>query len=803
MDNNIQIVDQVMQDYQQQHGSPANSFSMEGGDAPAMPEVVEELLEIMRIDRETRICGIGKIVAGKREEAIKAKNISGIERIWAEDEEYYVGIDDANRHTATYIKPPGMTGGLSRSKVNDPSRSSAFFNITGQFCDSASARMGDILIPAGDWNFAVKPTPVPDKEKDDSGPLSPPAPTDASPSPLDTQQKKSSLAPDPESRESQIADTVNRAELQIRDWLVGCSFHSEERKVLDDCVRIGTGILKGPIPKKNRAQIVRDAEGKVSVEYREEIVPASYRVSPWDFFPDPSCGDNVHDGSFVLERYMMTPRQLRDLKGVPGFLSEQIDKVLDEGPSKKNYDGGLRRALTVDTDDQSYEVWYYYGDVCLDDLNAMQVPSASDGGKEYVPAVVVIINDTPIKAFLNPLDSGDFPYDVIPWQPQQGIPWGIGVARKGRVPQDMLNAAARAMMDNAGLSSGPQLVIRSNAIRPADGSWMLTPRKIWLTTDVSDVRSAADAISAINIPMMQNELLAIIQQAYKMMEDSTGVLFIMQGQQGSAPDTVGGMELLHRNATATLRRIARVFDERITEPHIRRYYSYLLQHGPDDCKGEMQIEAIGSTAMVEREIQVMELTQLLQFSLNPVFGLDPEMTMNEILIAKRFIPSKLQMSDAKKKQMSSQPQVIPAVEAAKIRADATLRTEQIRAASAMHKAQITMDRDTAYTNAMTQQNRDNAISRKEELQIKREAALLKRDQAMADYANQRSISLDKEKALLAKAAMTLRVQSQMAKDANALSHSGNVANHHVAMAQVAASLAEPPGKAANGEGFTQ
>jgi hypothetical protein len=71
-----------------------------------------------------------------------------------------------------------------------------------------------------------------------------------------------------------------------------------------------------------------------------------------------------------------------------------------------------------------------------------------------------------------------------------------------------------------------------------------------------------------------------------MMEDSTGLPMLLQGQLGKAPDTVGGMTMLNNNASAVLRRLARTFDDCVTEPHIRRYYAWLLQYGEDDEKGD-------------------------------------------------------------------------------------------------------------------------------------------------------------------------------------------------------------------------
>ena len=47
-------------------------------------------------------------------------------------------------------------------KESSENRCTAFFNITRQFVDSAAARAGDILLPSNDWNFAIKPTPIPE-----------------------------------------------------------------------------------------------------------------------------------------------------------------------------------------------------------------------------------------------------------------------------------------------------------------------------------------------------------------------------------------------------------------------------------------------------------------------------------------------------------------------------------------------------------------------------------------------------------------------------------------------------------------
>jgi hypothetical protein len=67
---------------------------------------------------------------------------------------------------------------------------------------------------------------------------------------------------------------------------------------------------------------------------KEEIKPASKRIDPWNFYPDGACGENIHNGAYTWERDYLTPRQLKDLKGTPGYIDSQIDKCLEEGPQK-------------------------------------------------------------------------------------------------------------------------------------------------------------------------------------------------------------------------------------------------------------------------------------------------------------------------------------------------------------------------------------------------------------------------------------------------------------------------------------
>ena len=727
----------------------------------------------------------------KRDEAIAGRKNSGIEEEWVLAEEAYQGIDDANRGSIAMGKPSSPHGGYVNSKPAQKStRSTVLLNITRPYVDAASARVGDMLLPTDDRNWAIKPTPIAETAK----------------------SLMSQLNGVPAEQAQAIIQKVNAeakqasdgAQSQIEDWLVQCQWHAEFRKMIEDCARLGTGVLKGPVPVKKRTKVVTQIDGAMALVIKESIGPETKCISPWNLFPDADCGESIHDGGFIWEVDTITAKRIRDLRGLPGYIDAQIDKVLEQGPQSRSTDASQYKQQKA-KDSDVYEIWYYYGMAEREDLIAAGVEVPEEGDTS-VPAILTVINDIVVKGALNPLDSGEFPYDVMPWQRKSDQPWGTGIAVQINTPQRMLTAAVRNMMDNAGLSAGPQMVIRRNAITPADGQWTLTPRKIWWVNDGADVAAVNQAFMAVNIPTLQQELNNIIQLALKMAEDVTGLPMLMQGQAGAAtPDTVGGMQMLNNNASSVLRRIARLVDDKVTEPHIRRYYDWLMEYGEDDSiKGDFQIDARGSSALVERDLQNQAILQMGQMVMNPAFGVDPEKWFTEALRAQRLDPQRFLMDEEKRAAMAQQPQATaPQIQAAQIRAQADAQKTQItlqaevqnlreelasreriagmQTQAAVQKMQLDTDRDTVYVQAQQERDGTNAQAKMAELQLKERIAMLQ-------YATQEKISLETVKAKLAGDAMKLQVQKELAgSDGKG--------------PQIATPVVEPAGRAPDGEAF--
>lgn len=643
-----------------------NPQNMEAeGEGPPVETEEEKQARIAKLD------GLGLALAKKRSDAIQARERSGIEIQWLEDDEAYQGIDDQNRNehgNSWRTKPPGQI----TPQAAGATRSTVFIPLTRPYCDAGSARFADMILPDDDQNWAIEPSTLPELVGLSEGKLPPQMRTQFAQLPDQSKvqdevakasAKAAALIKDAKEKAKKAADRIN-------DWQIQSQYHAELRKVIEDAARIGTGVFKGPVPIKTK--VVAWKDGNLIIN--EGIAPGSVRVDPWNFFPEGTCGQNIHKGSYTFERDKFSERQLADLKGMPGYIDEQIDACISEGPFRAIAVADAKDAqYTTEAEDKRYEIWWFYGNLGKEELLAAGC-ECPEGEHPSIPAQVTMVNNRVIRATLNPLDTGDFPYDVFPWQRKAGMPWGDGIARQGRTPQRVTNAAYRNMMDNAGLSAGPQIVLNRGMLVPADGVDALTPRKQWWVAEGAEVDDIRKAMTFFVIPSNQAELMEIVRSGMKMMEDATGLPMLLQGQIGSAKgEPLGTVELANNNAGTVLRRLARTFDDCITEPHIRRYYTWLLQYGEDDEKGDFVINARGSSALVERNMQAQQLGQLLALSANPIYKKDPAKVMDQFLKGLKFDPSTMDYDDEDWKKLVaqlSQPQ------------DTTLQVAQLRAQSA-------------------------------------------------------------------------------------------------------------------------
>ena len=818
--------------------------------------------------RVQQLYNLGITVAQKRSDAIEYRKQSGIEEEWAEDEEYYGGIDEANRSdsSAWRTRPPGQLN----TQPSVGTRSTVFVNITGPYVDTAAASMADMLLPVDERGWAIMARPVPELAALATGKKIPrllllaaaqaypipfaPAPvagsSGVSPTPSATGAPPAAgasvpLAPNPIAQDIQqifqargdwvaqhvakansiieiAAACAQKAEKRIEDWHIECQFHREIRDSIHDAARIGTAVLKGPIPFKQRGVMFRDNE----LIIEEKIQPKSKRIPPWSLYPDPACGENIHNGSYIFEEDDISERQLTDLIDLPGYIKSEILACIKEGPKKAiaNPSKDINKFSHFDKAQKKFQVWYMYGYLTREDLIAAGCEDMPDLMRAKMPAIVTMVNDRVIRASMNPLDSGDFPYDVMPWKKRAGHWAGKGVAREMRTQQKQVNAGWRSLMDNAGLASGPMIIFRQGMVWPSDGVAELRPRKVWLLAEDADARIDAEkAIGVIKVDMMVNELMVIITEAIKLAEIVTGLPALQLGQQSSQPETLGAMQMRNNGASVVRRRIARLFDDHITEPHVQRYYRWLLQYGDDDSeKGDFIVDARGSSALVQRDLQGQALTQLISKPLDPNMRVDPARLFAEWAKGQYIDPKKVQFTDAEWEKRPAPPpplELMVAQENNKGRLAAAQATGQAWVAreqaiaqgdAAVQAAadQAEGDRTVAEAHiATTEQQFEAAENEKDrQLQLVVQHSEEYIEQMKQDGATAETVA--QLKAMLAATTMKLQTERTLAAAANAQADDHAVAKHIVNLHKHSVPPAmkppvEVPGRASNGHQFDQ
>ncbi len=727
-------------------------------DPAAMAMEVEVVEEIDPVDelrkQQERLQSFGHTLAKQRDEWIRARYAYGVDKRWLEDQDQYDSKDNVNR-AASQMMTSVEQGYPVTTQHAKPTRSTVFIGMTRMKTNAAEARLADILLPTDDRNWGIQPTPKPRMmgmakdsrmagDKFTGQPLTDPE----TGQPL--RMKDVAQAAIRVAREKAMA-----MQTQIDDQLVECDYNSELRKVIHDAAVLGTGVIKGPIVT-NRVrkawQPMTDATGQTihQIEMVEELSPASFRVDPRNCYPDPGCGEDVHDGKGMYERQQLTIKQVRDLAKQPGYMADQLRKVLEEGPKRSATLQELKDEEQRDIARDVYELWEYWGEVDHEDLEAAGVELGEKDMLRSVNACVVMINNTVVKAYLNPLDGGDLPFDFYVWEKVAGSCWGYGIPHLMRSQQKVLNAAWRQLMDNAGVSSGPQIVMKPSLIQPADKKWELSSRKIWFATDdMDDVRKS---FATFEFSSHQQELSGIIEMATQLADAETGVPQLLQGEQGAAPDTVGGMTMLMNSANVVLRRLVKQFDDMVTRPHIRRYYDYNMLYSEDEeIKGDFSVDARGSSALLVRDVQNQAFLNLLAAGANPVYGqfLDTKKLFEKALQAQHIDPAEVFKSDEEIDKMleaaanNSQEQLDPRIEAAKIRAETDIQ-----------KVKAQNEGDMAELQTRLAIKQADISARREEMQMQREIEMLR-------LANAQNITLEQIKAQLAQSAMKERGKKEL------------------------------------------
>jgi len=561
----------------------------------ALIEVEEERMWEER-RRKDKMSGFAGALQTKITERIAERQV--VESRWLEDLRQYHG------YYGSYFDPDRPL------QTNSQTRQPPKVNITRNKCLIAMSQMVDLQFPGRDKNFSISPTPVPEFElnKNSTEPAADPA------SGQDTLGQEISLL----LREASIR--ARKMEDVIFDQFTESNWGPESRESIRDMTILGTGVQKGPtieatVRKKWNHEVI---EGKSvsTFEYVVDNTPGVERVDPWYFYPDMQARhpENAEDS---FELHPMNRKDLIKLAKHPMFDEDAIRELLESRPDDVMTSNLTARHSITGSDTffrGRYQVWEYHGLIDDDIIGALGLENEElrDPLQGYFGEVWFCQNHI-LKVRLSALEGDtNIPYAFAQWEPDETTPFGFGIPFLVRDAQKVVNSTWRMIMDNSGLSAGPQLIINKDAVTPANGKWAIEPHKIWYSNEYGS--KPEDNIFFFDVPSNTDELSAVLQMAIQFSESEASMPLIAQGADSShqAATTATGLSMLLDATNVVQKRANKNWDDNITSVLVKRFYDWNMQYNQDpSIKGDYQIIARGSTDLMMRQMMSQDAATLI------------------------------------------------------------------------------------------------------------------------------------------------------------------------------------------------
>lgn len=494
----------------------------------------------------------------------------------------------------------------------DPLQFGSELNIplTRRLRNMIVARLVDILFQSDQRFFTVEPSPLAElaDAKGAMKGLPADAPVGAVPG-----ATLSQVAQAIEGVQKEAELRAARMQRTIDDRFAECQFAAKARRAIEDAVDFGTGVVKGPVPRRVRRRVRLEEDGAFKTVIKDEVVQAYEHVPLWNFFPDLSATD-IRESTSEYELHPMTDKALRELRGQPGFIDAAIDLVLkgEPKPEAASRRRDLREISNLSAaKDERFAVWEYHGPLTGEELICCGETDV-DPDEQY-QAVVWFCEGIVIKAIVQPLSS-DVPklYSLIYWQRDRSSIFAFGLPDEVRDPAAAANAAWRALMDNMALAAGPMIGFDESTVYPADNRREIRPRKLWIKKDPT--KRMSDAFEVFQIPSQINDLMALFNSAKAVMDEiATVPVFGAGAEQPTQTQSATQASIAYNTSTLWVRRFIRHWDDDLVAPLVTRAIDWEMDFNKDDdIKGDLRPMARGMSGLVELEGQGTRMQQFVQ-----------------------------------------------------------------------------------------------------------------------------------------------------------------------------------------------
>ena len=439
-------------------------------------------------------------------------------------------------------------------------------------------------------------------------------------------------SPIPETPEIAPAkEAARNMEKLIHDQIDESSGSTELRNAMFESTLFGTGIVKGPFNYNKTLHRWSDDNGERIYDPLFVRVPRIEFVSVWDFFPDPNA-TSMEECEYVVHRHKLNKSQLRALRKMPYFNEDAIRDCMMLGPNyvEKDYEYELKDDQRMsDMGSSRFEVLEYWGlmDAEYAKEIGMDLPDDVDTLDE-IQINAWICNGLVLRAVVNPFTPHRIPYNAFPYERNPYSFFGIGVAENMNDSQQIMNGHARMAIDNLALSGS--LVFDVDETMLVGGQSMeVYPGKVFRRQS----GMPGQAIHGLKFPNTSQENMMMFDKFRQLADEQTGIPSYSHGMTGvqSMTRTASGMSMLLGAASLNIKTVVKNLDDFLLKPLGRAYYQWNMQffEGELKTKGDLEIKALGTNSLMQKEVRSQRLTMFLQTAQNPAIA--PFVKMSKLI----------------------------------------------------------------------------------------------------------------------------------------------------------------------------
>jgi hypothetical protein len=511
--------------------------------------------------------------------------------------------------------------------------SEVYARVTSTKCRAATALLRDVYLGA-DRPWDIEPTPHPTVPNEIEGDIQELVKIEVATimqagGQIDQQaiaDRVASLRKNAERASKKVAvEEAERASARLDDMLTEGGFYEAFAEFLIDLPIFPYACIKGPTVRN------KEQTKWVDGQPQRQSVPKMYwdRVSPFDIYWSPGAS-HPRQADFV-ERIQLSRAELSQVKSLPGYNTEAVNEVLE----RARMDGLHEWWDTIDTERaelEDRERWARTATSLIDTAEftgyisgymlrefGMTEQEVPDETQEY-HVKAWLIDRWVIKVQMNPTNDNRPPYYLSSFEQVPGAMIGQGLPDLLEDVQSICNAAARALVNNASISSGPQVVINDGVMQPTEND-DLYPWKRWhVNYDPAMVTSGTEPVSFYQPNINGQELMGIYKEWNSMANEISAIPSYMTGGEkvGGAGRTASGLAMLMGNASKTLQNVAASIDREVISPLLMELFDMVMLTQPGTFKGDELIVVKGVNHAVKREQDRMRQLEFLQLTANPM-----------------------------------------------------------------------------------------------------------------------------------------------------------------------------------------